>query len=98
MIANIKARYSNGVLTPLEPIDLEEGDEVTLRIENGPARDTVSQKSEEKLSPDTDAPSISELLREIRESATKVSWDDLPSDGAKNLKHYLYGWPKENER
>lgn len=32
MIANVKARYENGVLTPLEPLDLEEGKEVTLRI------------------------------------------------------------------
>ena len=29
MIANVRARYSNGVLTPLEPLDLEEGKEVT---------------------------------------------------------------------
>ena len=28
MIANIKARYENGVLTPLEPLDLEVGAEV----------------------------------------------------------------------
>ena len=28
MIANVKARYANGVLAPLEPLDLEEGAEV----------------------------------------------------------------------
>ena len=28
MITNIKARYENGVLTPLESLDLEEGTEV----------------------------------------------------------------------
>ena len=33
MIANVRARYSNGVLTPLEPLDLEEGKEVTLSID-----------------------------------------------------------------
>ena len=32
MIANVKARYANGVLTPLEPLDLAEGEEVTLSI------------------------------------------------------------------
>ncbi len=32
MIAKIKARYSNGVLTPLEPIELNEGDEVTISV------------------------------------------------------------------
>ena len=30
----IKARYSNGVLTPLEPIDLKEGEEVTVSIDD----------------------------------------------------------------
>ena len=36
MIANVRARYSNGVLTPLEPLDLEEGKEVTLSIDPAP--------------------------------------------------------------
>ena len=36
MIANIRATYSNGVLTPLEPLDLEEGKEVTLSSEAAP--------------------------------------------------------------
>ena len=35
MIANVKARYANGVLTPLEPLDLAEGEEVTLSIAGG---------------------------------------------------------------
>ena len=34
MLATIKARYTKGALIPLEPIALEEGDEVTLSIEN----------------------------------------------------------------
>ena len=36
MIANVRARYSNGVFTPLEPLDLEEGKEVTLSIDPAP--------------------------------------------------------------
>ena len=28
MIVNVKARYADGVLTPLEPLDLDEGKEV----------------------------------------------------------------------
>ena len=34
MIANVKAKYENGVLTPLEPLDLAEGAEVTVSIED----------------------------------------------------------------
>ena len=29
----IRARYENGVLKPLEPVDLKEGDEVLARLE-----------------------------------------------------------------
>ena len=36
MIANVKARYSNGVLVPLVPLDLEEGKEVMVSIEDAP--------------------------------------------------------------
>lgn len=36
MTRKIRARYSNGTLTPLEPVDLKEGEEVTLSIEDKP--------------------------------------------------------------
>ena len=39
MIANVKARFSKGVLTPLEPLDLEEGKEVMVSIEDVPSTD-----------------------------------------------------------
>ena len=32
MIENVRARYANGVLIPLQPLDLEEGVVVTLTI------------------------------------------------------------------
>ncbi len=34
MIANVRATYAKGVLTPLEPLDIEEGREVTLSIKD----------------------------------------------------------------
>ena len=33
MIASVRARYSNGALVPLEPLDLEEGREVMVSVE-----------------------------------------------------------------
>lgn len=36
MAKNIKAIFSNGKLTPLEPIDLQEGAEVTVSIDDAP--------------------------------------------------------------
>ncbi len=34
MITNVSARFSDGVLTPLEPLDVEEGEEVMVSIED----------------------------------------------------------------
>lgn len=43
MTTPIKARFSNGALVPLEPLDLEEGDEVTVSIEHPLKRDRVAK-------------------------------------------------------
>ena len=84
MIAKLKARYANGVLTLLEPIDLEEGQEVMIRIED-----------EAGLSPDGD--SVLDMFERLHQAAPPGTWDSLPSDGSKNIDHYLYGAPKEEE-
>ena len=47
---------------------------------------------------DETAQSILELFDEIHRSMPENAFDDFPTDGARNYKHYLYGWPKEDER
>ena len=84
MIANVKARYSKGVLTPLEPLDLEEGKEVVVSIE----KPNPQAKGGE---------TILEMFERLRNSVPPDTWDDLPTDLAKNKKHYLYGHPKEDD-
>jgi predicted DNA-binding antitoxin AbrB/MazE fold protein len=36
MVRTIKARYSNGVIKPLEKLELKEGEELTITISGGP--------------------------------------------------------------
>lgn len=36
MPKQVKVRFTNGALMPLEPVDLKEGEEVTLSIEDKP--------------------------------------------------------------
>ena len=84
MIANVKARYSNGVLTPLDPLYLEEGKVVVLSIE-----DAAPQANGRE--------SVLEMFERLRNSVPPDTWDDLPADLVKNKKHYLYGHPKEAE-
>ena len=81
MIANVKARFSNGALVPLEPLDLEEGKEEEVSIED-------------VRSPDAEAPSILEMVDELHRSVPLDVWGTGSSDEAKNYKHYLYGWPE----
>ena len=83
MIAHVKARFSNGTLVPLEPLDLEEGTEVVVSIEDAGA-------------PDAEAPSLLEMIDELHGSVPQDVWGSGPSDGAKNYKQYLYGWPRDD--
>ena len=82
MIANVKARYANGVLTPLEPLDLEEGKEVVVSIEDAPPRGLAA---------------VVVKVKELQKDIPPEAWDELPTDLAKNKKHYLYGHPKEDD-
>ena len=91
MIANIKARYAHGVLTPLEPLDLDEGKEVILSIQETEA--AVDNEQSSSNGPE----SIPQLFERLRNSVPPDTWDDLPTDLAKNKKHYLYGHPREED-
>ena len=81
-IENIRARYGNGVLVPLEPLNLAEGKEVVM---------SISDASQSGNNPE----SMLDMFERLRKSVPHDAWDNLPSDLAKNKKHYLYGFPKE---
>ncbi|MYB42503.1 MAG: DUF104 domain-containing protein [Chloroflexi bacterium] len=46
MTTTVKATYANGVLTPSEPLDIEEGTEVTLTVRPGGKLEIVSEDLE----------------------------------------------------
>ena len=90
MTITIKAKYANGHLTPLEPLDLEEGAEVTVSVEENSA---VAAGTE------NEGPLL-RVLRKAQERQAELppdTWDNIPTDLAGNKKHYLYGHPKEAE-
>ena len=89
-MATVRARYERGVLTPLEPLDLEEGKEVVVSIENA----AEAQANKQAEDSDGTGESILEMFERLRKSIPPEAWDGLPTDGAKNYKHYLYGHPK----
>ena len=84
MTITVRARYINGQLTPMEPLDLEEGAEVIVSVEERPAADTSGKF-------------LLEIFDRIHQSTPSGAWDNLPTDLAKNKKHYLYGHPREED-
>ncbi len=84
MTTTVKATHASGVLTPSEPLDIEEGTEVTLSIEDAG-------------SPKRGLAGIVEAVQELHRTIPPDAWDVLPTDGAKNDNHYLYGSPKEED-
>ena len=92
MITSVKARYANGVLMPLEPLDIEEGAEVTVSVEGAP-----TEAPKETPAPKRGLAGIVERVLEMQKDIPPEAWDDLPPDLAENKKHYLYGHPKETD-
>ena len=97
-MATVRARYDKGVLTPLEPLEFEDGAEVIVAVERAVANGT---DGDNPLGATDNAPEhpkgllgIVEMVDKMRESYPPDMWDGLPSDLAKNYKHYLYGHPK----
>ena len=89
MNAVVRARYANGVLTPLEPLDLEEGVEVTVSVQ-----DAAAESTEDAPAPKQGLAAIVEMVDKLREEYPPDMWEGLPTDLAKNKKHYLYGHPE----
>ena len=85
MIASVKARYENGVLTPLEPLDLEDG------------RRSRCQ-SRRSTPPVQGAAAVLQLIDRLQAAVPDRDLTDLPTDMAEHYKHYLYGHPKDGDR
>ena len=91
MTTTVRATYANGVLTPQEPLDLEEGKQVTVSIEDAPVSDGAA-------SDEAHGESLIEMFARLRKSVPPGAWDEMPIDGAQNYKHYLYGHPKTEDQ
>lgn len=80
MSQHLKAIYEHGVFRPLEPVRLEEHQEVTLVLET--AEDIAPQAAEQKPIWEVAA----DLVRDIPEDVLST----VPIDGAAQHDHYLY--------
>jgi predicted DNA-binding antitoxin AbrB/MazE fold protein len=86
MTRHLKAIYDGGVVRPLEPVEIAEHQQVSLRVE----------MPDEQL-PDGEAGMplweyAAQLMRVMPENQLKA----LPTDGASQHDHYLYGAPQRS--
>ena len=86
MSQHLKAVYEHGVFRPLEPVRLEEHQEVTLVLET--TTDAASGAAEEKPIWEVAA----DLVRDIPDDVLST----LPTDGAARHDRYLYAAPKRD--
>lgn len=84
MSQHVKAIYEDGVFRPLEPVRLEEHQEVTLVLET-PASATIGGAADQP---------IWEVAAALVSDAPADAIDALPIDGATQHDHYLYAVPK----
>jgi predicted DNA-binding antitoxin AbrB/MazE fold protein len=82
MSQHLKAVYVHGVFRPLEPVRLEEHQEVTLVLEI--TSDAAKEKPIWEVAAD--------LVRDIPEDELSA----VPTDGAAEHDHYLYAAPKRD--
>ena len=61
---------------------------------NGEVDDPDRQGESQVVSEESEH-SVLGMIRKIHESVPESEWEKLPNDGARNYKHYLYGWPKD---
>ena len=89
----------------MEPLDLEEGEEVILSLaempdaEAAPLLERVADLYKSVPHGKEEGPLL-RILRKVRERQAELppdTWDDLPTDLVKNRKHYMYGHPKEDD-
>ena len=86
MTIRVRARYAEGMLTPLEPLEIEEGCEVVV---------TVDGVAETESAQHPDYPNYVSWILEEQARWPLEELGGAPSDLARNKKHYLYGYPKE---
>ena len=89
MTTTVRATYANGVFTPVEPVDLEEGAEVMVSMDGKPRGLSETANG--------DGASLLALIEELHASELVREPGDRPVDLAEHYKHYLYGHPKGEE-
>ncbi|MCY3923793.1 MAG: hypothetical protein OXG27_15550 [Chloroflexi bacterium] len=97
MTDRLKARYADGVLTPIERLALELGFNVTIEItdqEAVSASQSIGDSSTAAATPESFGPRLPQLVDELHSQHRPELREVLPADLVQHQKHYPYGAPK----
>ncbi len=78
VLRSIRARYSKGVLEPLEELDIEEGAEVSVSIKETPSADEADEAFRRSAGSWKGNSNPDELIRMIYES--RITGSRIPPD------------------
>lgn len=93
MIVNVRATYRNGALMPEVPLDLEDGEEVTLTVENSTTFAEFFGREKQQMTPEERF----QKLEEIRKRCAILMKTAKDGPSAVEIGDWLYdenGLPK----
>ncbi|ETW93759.1 MAG: hypothetical protein ETSY1_37810 [Candidatus Entotheonella factor] len=97
MAKKIEAIYKGGAFYPIDPVDLAEHQHVVLIIsesksleQNGKPHDQPTDTASEPRK------HVWEIADELLADIPEETLNALPTDGAAQLDHYIYGTPKRS--
>jgi predicted DNA-binding antitoxin AbrB/MazE fold protein len=92
MTITIDATYENGVLKPAQPLPLSEHAQVRVTVE--PQIEAAEPLAEQ--APNNEVPLWEQILALTRDLPPEA-FEGLPTDGASQHDHYIYGSPKRKD-
>src|SRR5437868_4065396 len=95
MTITIEATYEDGVLKPAEPLPLPEHAQVRVTVEQEPGARASSD-----LGPATEKrgdQSLGEWIASLSRDLPPEAFEGMPTDGASQHDHYIYGTPKRTD-
>jgi predicted DNA-binding antitoxin AbrB/MazE fold protein len=90
MTITVDATYEGGVLKPARPLPLSEHEQVRVTVESQLAVDVPSRE----MATEPARPTLAEQLVALANALPEEVAARLPTDGASQHDHYIYGTPK----
>jgi predicted DNA-binding antitoxin AbrB/MazE fold protein len=95
MTITIDATYEDGVFKPAQPLPLGEHAHVRLTVE--PRVAEMAQDSGNSRADDGNELTLGERIAALSRDLPPQAFEGLPTDGASQHDHYIYGTPKRTD-